>query len=168
MKLKQLIEASLFISTKPISLEDLCSVTECSSKSQVQSAIDLLINEYEQNNGALEIRKVADDKYAMQVKKEYTAKVSNLIELAVSDDVLKTLSYIALRQPITQAEVVKARGYVAYDHVKELTNKEFIFAEPKGRTKELTTTPNFSEYFGLESKDPVKIRSQLEKTMREL
>lgn len=168
MELKQLIEASLFVSTNPLSLEDLCNVTGCSSNSQVQSTIELLMNEYDQNDGALEINRIADDKYTMQVKKEFVGKVSSLVELVVSEDVLKTLSFIGLRQPITQADVVKARGYLAYDHVKELANKEFIFAEPKGRTKVLRTAPKFSEYFGLESKEPLKIRSQLEKSLREL
>ncbi|MFQ5975389.1 MAG: SMC-Scp complex subunit ScpB [Candidatus Hydrothermarchaeales archaeon] len=168
MKLKQLIEASLFVSTNPLSLEELCDTTGCSSKSQIQKSVESLMTEYDQNNGALEISRIADDKYAMQVKKEFVGKVSNLVEPEVSEDVLKTLSFIALKQTITQADVVKARGYLAYDHVRELTNKEFIFAEPKGRTKVLTTTPKFSEYFGLESKDPLKIRSQIEKTLREL
>ncbi len=168
MKLKQLVEASLFVSTNPLSLEELCNATGCTSKSKVQTAVEKLKNEYNQNDGALKISQIADDKYTMHVKGEFSRKVSNLVEPAVSDGVLKTLSFIALRQPIAQSEVVKARGYFAYDHVKELANKEFIFAEPKGRTKVLTTTPTFSEYFGLESKEPMKIKTQLERTLREL
>jgi segregation and condensation protein B len=168
LKLKQLLEAALFVSTNPLSLEELCAVTGSSSKSDVKKGVEMLMSEYDSENGALKISRIADDKYAMHVKKEFSSKVSNLVEPIVEDNVLKTLSYIAIRQPILQSGVVKARGYIAYDHIKELTNKEFVLATPKGRTKVLTTTPTFSEYFGLESKEPMKIKNQLEKTLREL
>lgn len=168
MKLKQLVEAALFVSTNPLSLEDLCKVTGCETKTQVRGALESIKGDYDRNRSAIEIKKVADDKYIMQVKDEFAGAVSNLVEPVVAEEVLRTLSLIALRQPITQADTVKARGYLAYDHVRELANKEFIYAEPKGRTKILSTTPKFSEYFGLMSKDPAEIKRQLENTLREL
>lgn len=151
MKTKQLIEAALFVSTDPVSIDELRRITGISSREELNDAIKTLIREYEEKNSALEIRRIGDDSFIMQAKDAYSAPLLDLVKPVVSDEVLKTLSIIALRQPITQAEVVKARGYCTYAHVKELLAKEFIAAEPKGRTKVLTTTRKFADYFSLPS-----------------
>lgn len=147
MNTEQLIEAALFVSTNPISVEKLCEVSGAPS-GEVVKTVEKLIVRYEAAESALEIRRIGDD-YLMQAKDIYATPLTDLVKPAVSEEVLKTLSMIALKQPVTQAEVVKARGYSTYTHVKELVNKEFIAAEPKGRTKLLTTTPKFADYFSL-------------------
>ena len=149
MKAKQLIEAALFVSTDPVSIEELYRITGISSREKIDEAIDALIKEYNEKNSALEIRRIGNDSYIMQARDAFSTPLLDLVKPVVSDEVLKTLSIIALRQPITQAEVVKARGYRTYAHVKELLAKEFIAAEPKGRTKLLTTTQKFADYFSL-------------------
>ncbi len=149
MKTKRLIEAALFVSTDPVSIQELYRITGIDSKEEIDEAIDSLIREYDEKCSALEIRRIGDDAYIMQARDAFSAPLLDLVKPVVSGEVLKTLSIIALRQPITQAEVVKARGYRTYAHVKELLGKEFISAEPHGRTKILTTTQKFSDYFSL-------------------
>ena len=61
---------------------------------------------------------------------------------------MKTLAFIAYKQPISQAVVVKYRNNKAYDHLKLLFDEGFIKKEPKGRSFVLTTTTKFIEYFG--------------------
>jgi segregation and condensation protein B len=73
---------------------------------------------------------------------------------------LQTLVIIAIKQPIIQSVLVTERGTHCYDHVKELIEKKFVEAVPEGRSKTLTTTPLFADYFGLDS-DRIKLKAQL-------
>ncbi len=150
MKIEQLIEAALFLSTDPISIEELCRVCGA-TKEEVRNTVELLKNSYDSQESAVEIRCIGGDSYLMQVKDIFATPLLSLVKPVVSQEVLKTLSLIALKQPITQAGVVKSRGYSTYTHVRELVNKGFILAAPAGRTKMLTTTQKFADYFGFPS-----------------
>lgn len=147
MKVEQLIEAALFLSIEPISIEELCKISGA-TKEEIINAVELLKNSYDLRESAVEIRCIGGDSYLMQVKDIFATPLLSLVKPVVSQEVLKTLSLIALKQPVTQAEVVKSRGYSTYMHVKELVNKGFILAAPAGRTKLLTTTQKFADYFG--------------------
>jgi chromosome segregation and condensation protein ScpB len=67
----------------------------------------------------------------------------------LSSGPLKTLSYIAYRQPITQKRVIEVRGQHAYGHVKMLKDMGLIITERSGRSLALKTTDYFADYFGL-------------------
>jgi len=56
--------------------------------------------------------------------------------------------------------LVKIRGSGAYDHVKFLLDRGFIEARRKGRSKELTTTDQFADTFGL-SRDLDTLKKQM-------
>jgi segregation and condensation protein B len=144
--MKNLIEAALFVATDPVSLEELNQVTGL-PPDKIEVYIKELIRDYEGRKGGVEIIRIGDDRYAMQAKNEYAEILKDFVKPAVEGEVLKTLAYIALRQPVLQAEVVKARGYLTYEHVKALVAKEFITAEPSGRSKLLQTTGKFADYF---------------------
>jgi segregation and condensation protein B len=75
---------------------------------------------------------------------------------------MKTLSFIAYRQPVTQSYLAKVRGNLTYSHVKQLQEAGLIEEEKLGRTKILRTTPNFADYFNL-SQDLQSMKKQLEK-----
>jgi segregation and condensation protein B len=74
---------------------------------------------------------------------------------------------IALKQPIIQSILVTERGTHCYDHVKELVEKKFVEAMPEGRSKTLTTTPLFADYFGLDN-DRIKLKAQLKFKMKKI
>jgi hypothetical protein len=61
---------------------------------------------------------------------------------------------------------VEIRGNKSYDHVKELEERGLINAEKFSRTKLLTTTRSFADYFGISSADPQAIRRALLKDKR--
>ena len=100
------------------------------------------------------------DGCAMQLNERY----SNLLEGHTPPDlqkpVLRTLAMIAYHQPIFQSKLVELRGNVVYTHVRELVERGFINAEPSGRSKVLTTTTYFSEYFGV-GPSPDEVRGVL-------
>ena len=144
---RQLVEAALFVSTDPISIKKLEEISGARS-GEIKRMIKELQESYEARESAVEIRKIGRDLFIMQAREVFAAPLLELVKPTVSQEVLKTLSLIALKQPIMQAEVVKSRGPVTYQHVKELLRKEFITAHPTGRTKILHTTRKFADYFG--------------------
>jgi segregation and condensation protein B len=144
---RQIVEAALFVSTDPISLKKLEEISGAKS-GEIKRMIKELQESYEARESAVEIRRIGKDLYLMQAREIFAAPLLELVKPTVSQEVLKTLSLIALKQPIMQAEVVKSRGPVTYVHVKELLAKDFITAHPTGRTKILHTTQKFADYFG--------------------
>jgi segregation and condensation protein B len=101
-------------------------------------------------NTALEILELKDERYVLQLKAEYTPFVKKLVNRPLlSSGPLKTLSYIAYRQPVSQKRVIEVRGQHAYGHVKLLKDMGLIAAERSGRSMALKTTDYFADYFGL-------------------
>jgi segregation and condensation protein B len=98
----------------------------------------------------MEILALKDERYVLQVKAEFTPLIKKLVNRPLlSSGPLKTLSYIAYRQPITQKRVIEVRGQHAYGHVKMLKDMGLIMAERSGRSLALKTTDYFADYFGL-------------------
>lgn len=159
MNQAKLVEASLFISSEPLSLERLSEISGL-SREEVRVAVEELRRSYASIDSAIEVKGVGGDSYLMRVKDSLYAGVAELVQPDLPHEALKTLSYIALKQPVLQAEVVKARGEKVYAHVKLLAEKEFVNAQPQGRTKLLTTTEKFSSYFGL-SRDIVELKKEI-------
>lgn len=159
--MKKTIEAALFTVGRPLPVDALTGVTS-SSPDAVEGALEALRREYDERETAIEVKRVGEDKYVMQVAPEYADRVRGLAPRELSSPLLRTLSVVAYRQPITQSEVVEIRGNTAYGHVKELSELGLIDAEPHGRTKLLSTTDDFAEYFGLPSGDPEEVREALE------
>ena len=159
MRPEQVVEAALFVSTDPIPIETLRRISGLGSEEELLGIVEDLRKLYEERDSAIEIRRVGDA-YIMEAKGALAIHLTELVRPVVPQQVLKTLSFIAMKQPVTQAEVVKARGDSAYAHVKELLGKGFIAAEPSGRTKLLTTTQRFADYFGLQA-DLVELKGEL-------
>ncbi len=145
-----LLEAALYVAGRPLDLNELCQVVGSRSKKRTQTFIELLMKEYAGRNTALEILSLKNERYVLQVKAEFTHLIKKLVNRPLlSSGPLKTLSYIAYRQPISQKRVIDVRGQHAYGHVKMLKDMGLIMTERSGRTLALKTTDYFSDYFGL-------------------
>lgn len=145
-----LLEAALFVAGRPLDLNEMCQVIGSRSKKKAQKYADNLMQQYNARNTALEILALKDERYVLQVKAEYTHLIQKLVNRPLlSSGPLKTLSYIALRQPISQKRVIEVRGQHAYGHIKELKERRLIMAEKSGRSMALKTTGDFADYFGL-------------------
>lgn len=144
-----LLEAALYIAGRPLNINELGQVLNSRSKKRVQTYVEELMKEY-QNSRALEIISLKDERYVLQVKAEFTPLIKKLVNRPLlSSGPLKTLSYIAYRQPITQKRVIQVRGQHAYGHVKMLKDMGLIVTERSGRSLALKTTDYFADYFGL-------------------
>jgi segregation and condensation protein B len=81
--------------------------------------------------------------------------------MEIPNKVLKTAALIAYHQPIKQSELQEMFGSKVYDHVKVLNDLGLIKKREKGRTIVLTTTKQFSEYFGIDTTNHEKIKQWL-------
>lgn len=160
---KGIIEAALFVSGEPVEKAQLKNLVK---RKNVHELIQELIDEYQQRNSPLEIKEL-DGGVVMQVKPEYAEKVRPIAPKELRAPVLRTLSMIAYHQPIIQSELVDRRGAAAYEHVRDLEERDLISAKPEGRSRILQTTPRFSEYFNLESSDPEEIKRLIISLARE-
>lgn len=159
MKGRELVEAALFISSEPLGVEKLSALSGLEIV-EVRAAIQDLREGYSRMGSAIEVKSVGESSYLMKVKDSLSGQLAGLARPVLPQEPLKTLSYIALKQPVLQSEVVKARGEKAYAHVRALVEKGFISAQPQGRTKILATTEKFSSYFGL-SRDIGEIKKEI-------
>jgi len=140
---KNIVEGALFVAGRPISLEELNIKTEIRKKDLEESLEELMLD-YLMRATSLEIVQI-QDKFSLQIKPEYTPNVKKFATGGlIPDRHLKTLTIIALKQPILKSKLVKIRGSGAYEHVKFLLDRGFINAIKKGRSYELMTTENFS------------------------
>lgn len=156
---KTVVEAALFTAGRAISLGEISQNTGL-SKRNVKLYAQELVKDYEEKDSGIEILEF-EDKYVMQVRACLADKVSKLAPKEMEAPLLRTLAMIAYNQPITQSEVARIRGNKSYGHVKELEEKGLIRAEKSGRTKMLTTTKIFADYFGLELGNPEFVKSMM-------
>lgn len=144
--LKSRIEAVLFTTAKALKVKEIARILESSFEETEEALLDLIMD-YSSREGALEI----DDEegYILQVKQEYMDIVEKLCPVELKPAVLKTLTVIALKEPLRQAYLKELRGSNAYEHVQELVGKGLISRnkDKNGRSFNLKTTPKFAEYF---------------------
>lgn len=156
-----LLEAALYVAGRPLDLKTLASVLRTRSKKKAQRLAQQLLETYKTRETALELLALEDERYVLQLKPEYTPEVRRLaVRPLLSVGPLKTLSYIAYRQPVPQKQVIDVRGQHVYDHLKQLEDLELITRERAGRSKVIRTTGFFADYFGL-SHDLRTMKQQL-------
>lgn len=145
-----LLEAALYVAGRPLDLTTLGRLIGTHSKRKVERLAKSLMEKYKNRDTALEILELEGERFVLQLKAEYTPKVRKLATRPLlSEGPLKTLSYIAYRQPVPQLQVIDVRGHHAYNHLKQLEDLDLIIRERIGRRKVIRTTEFFADFFGL-------------------
>ena len=156
------IEAALYAAGRPLEIKTLCSILDVHSKKTVYTFARSLLDEYSTKGLALEILELPDGRFVMQLKPEYTGHIKKLaMQPLLTPGPLKTLSYIAFKQPVAQLHVAQVRGPQAYDHIKILHQMGLIDMDKLGRTKIIRTTELFADLFGF-SHDLRQMKRQLQ------
>jgi segregation and condensation protein B len=156
-----LVEAALYVAGRPLDLNELCQILRTRSKNKARKLAQTLLHEYAVRNTALEILELKDERYVLQLKSDFTPHVKKLVNRPLlSIGPLKTLSYIAYRQPVSLRRVIEVRGNHAYGHVKMLKEMGLVGSERSGRSSILKTTEYFADYFAL-SHDTVVMKREL-------
>jgi len=161
---KALLEAALFVSDKSLSLEKLSKIVGIGSEQEIKRLIEQIRNELAKEERGVELIETPEG-YELRVKAEYRERVARLAPFAdLSDGMMRTLAIVAVKQPIKQSTIVKYQGNKTYGYVVGLEEKGLIKTEKSGRTKLITTTPDFEKYFGKSSEEMKRL---LEEKLKE-
>lgn len=152
-----IVEALIFSSVKPLSLQEISVAANLSPKS-AEGIIDELNEEYTTTGRSFRIESVAGG-YKMFTLPEYHPYISRANkrekELRLSTAALEVLAIIAYKQPVTKAEIERIRGVDSDGVIKNLAGKSLVEIEGKspgpGKPLLYATTDYFLEFFGLPS-----------------
>lgn len=171
-RLKDLIEALIFISLEPLGLEQLKLILQEFAPAEIERALAELIQDQEAGRGGIRVQMTAGG-YIFATRPEFDAWVRRLLSIErktkLSMAALETLSTVAYHQPITQAEISALRGVDATYTLKTLLQKKLI--KIAGRKKApgspliYRTTDKFLEYFGLNSLEDLPKEEEISKLL---
>ena len=138
----------LFTTAKALQVKELAEILGCEPDLIEETLLELIMD-YASRDTALEIDD--EDGYILQVKLEHMDIVEKLCPVELKPSILKTLTVIALKEPIRQSYLKDLRGSNAYEHVQELVEKGLVSKnkDKNGRSFNLRTTQKFNEYFKL-------------------
>jgi segregation and condensation protein B len=154
--LAQLLEAALFASGAPVTLDDFAALDASATPEQIREALDELRHHYDEAGHSLEVLEIAGG-WQMLTRAEFTAAIEQAQLAArphrLSSAAFETLALIAYRQPITRADIEDVRGVSAGSILKSLLERGLVDvvgkADALGRPLLYGTTPAFLEQFSL-------------------
>jgi|GEM_PF-508130 len=156
VRAKQVIEALIFASSKPISAAEIRKVAKSLTPGQIKDYATQIQQDYEATQRPFDLVEVAGG-YEIATKKEFAPWIFK-IELQkkakqASHSALETLAILAYKQPLTRAEIEELRGVDTSGVIATLMEKDFVKIvgkkEVPGRPFLYGTTDKFLEHFGL-------------------
>lgn len=155
-ELKPIIESLIYVSEEPITLKQLATILEGESVSDIQTAADQLLEEFNARGGGLEVRQLAGG-YRITTRLELSEYVRRFLKsqpsARLSLAALETLAVIAYKQPITIPEILEIRGVTSTSAIKTLLDRRLIVAKGHkqvvGRPMLYGTSKDFLIHFGL-------------------
>jgi len=157
-QLKNIIEAALMVSEKPVSVSQLLAIfekeTDRPERTDIKTAIEQIMQDYE--GRGIELKEVSSG-YRVQVNGDYADWINHLFDdrpPRYSRALLETLAIIAYRQPVTRAEIEEIRGVsVSSNIIRTLQERSWIRVvgqrDIPGKPELLATTKEFLDYFNL-------------------
>lgn len=156
--LKSVIEALLFASERPLTIEQVRKVLDNVEAQEARRLLEDLRSDYEQANRGMRITEVAGGflmitaaNFAPFLKKFFKERHVERL----SKPALETLAIIAYKQPLTKLEIESLRNVNVDGVMKSLADKNLIRISGRkkapGRPFVFGTTKQFLEYFGLKS-----------------
>ena len=155
-ELKAIIEAVLFVSQEPLPLDRLVSVLGGSPKARVESALQLVQVDYDQQGRGLRLVEVAGG-FKIMTRPDCAPWVKRLDKVKsapkLSRSALEALAIIAYKQPIVRTEIEHIRGVETSSVLRTLLERKLVRMvgrkEEPGRPIMYGTTKFFLEHFGL-------------------
>ena len=155
-KLKAVLEAIIYVTDEPLSLEQICDAIE-QPRDRVIDLLEQLTADYEQPERGLSIREVAGG-FKMSTKPEHHEAVRRFVKnlnppLKLSLPALETLAVVAYKQPVTAPEIMEIRGVQGAGVLKTLLDRKLIaiagHKKVVGNPILYKTTREFLVQFGL-------------------
>jgi segregation and condensation protein B len=153
VQLKYLVEALIFASDRPLTVQRLRQLTRVGDVRRLEQALSDLSEDYRERG--LILQQVSGG-YQFRTRTQFSAWVQQLIAgrpVRLSRAQLETLAIIAYRQPITRPEIDDIRGVDSSQTLKLLIDRMLIRVlgkrEEVGRPILYGTTKEFLDFFSL-------------------
>ncbi len=143
------VEAVLYLKGRPISKKNLSEITNTDINS-INNALKELKEKYSNTKSAIELNEV-NNCFCLELKSSLNEFVEDLLPSELKTSELRTLATIAIKKKILQSDLIVLRGSGAYEHIKELTNKNFIIKrrQKDGRSYWLSLSEKFFQTFAV-------------------
>jgi segregation and condensation protein B len=155
IELKRILEAVLFVSTRPVSLSRLKKRLSEFKGNEIEVTLDELIREYNYSERSMEIVAVAGG-YQMRTRPDMKAWVGRFIkerDVGLTRAVLEVLGIVAYRQPVTKADIDRVRGVDSSRTIRQLLDRGLVEMAGRdgnpGQEMLFRTTKRFLEIFGI-------------------
>jgi segregation and condensation protein B len=173
-QLKEMIEALIFISLDPVTLEKIKDVLNDFPAAETDQALQELLQSYAASEKGIQIIQTAGG-YVFTTRPEFDPWVRRLLKIdkksRLSSAALETLSVIAYHQPITLSEISALRNVDSSYTLKTLLQKKLIKIVGRknspGKPLIYRTTERFLAYFGLNSLDDLPTEEEISKILGE-
>lgn len=156
---KKIIEALLFVSDKPVSIDTLKEVLGRVEPTDIRTMIEELNAEYLLSGRSFSLKEIAGG-FQMLTDPVYSKWISELYKRPADKlrgPALETLAIIAYKQPITRSDIEAIRGVNVDGVLHTLEERELIRSKGRldapGRPILYGTTAEFLQHFGLKSLD---------------
>jgi segregation and condensation protein B len=156
---RKIIEALLFVSDKPVSIDALKDVLKDIEPTQVRGIIEELNKEYAASGRSFSIKEIAGG-FQMLTDPIYSRWIAALYKRPsdrLTGPSLETLAIIAYKQPLTRGDIEAIRGVSVDGVIHTLEERNFIKTKGRldapGRPILYGTTNEFLQHFGLRSLD---------------
>ncbi|MDP2839667.1 MAG: SMC-Scp complex subunit ScpB [Syntrophales bacterium] len=150
-----IIEALLFASEAPLTVERIVETLSDPEKKEIVSLLEGLIREYDARGGGICLREVAGG-FQFRTRTDLSPWVRKLKigrSALLSTAALETLAVVAYRQPLVKAEIDRIRGVDASGALKGLLEKKLVRIvgrkDVPGKPIIYGTTRKFLEVFNL-------------------
>ena len=139
----------MYLKGRPISKKNLSEITNADINSIIK-ALSELKDKYSSSKSAIELSEV-NNFYCLELKSSLNEFVEDLLPSELRTSELRTLATIAIKKKILQSDLILLRGSGAYDHIKELINKNFIIKRKQkdGRSYWLSLSEKFFQTFAV-------------------
>ena len=153
---KQILEAVLFASDVPVTLQVLTEVLGDKNAQEVRAILAEMAESYERGERGIVLSEIAGG-FQILSRKECSAWVEQMLrsrrKIRLSKPALESLAIVAYRQPITKVEIDSIRGVDSAGVLHTLLERNLVTI--KGRSKGVgrpllySTTQEFLSYMGI-------------------
>ena len=156
MDIKQAVEAVLFASDDPVSLDRLRDLIPDAEPVQIREAVDALKAEYETQGRAFSVEEIAGGVQVL-TRPSHADIIARLrrstAEKKLSGAALEVLAIVAYRQPVKRADIEAIRGVQSGEILRALMERRLVRIagreDAPGAPVQYGTTKEFLEAFGL-------------------
>ncbi len=174
--LKAVLEAIIYVSPEPVTLEAILKVLEGEDRERLRAKLHELVEEYDAPGHGVQIRQVAGG-YQFSSKPEHHEVVRRFVKslkppLRLSKPALETLAVVAYRQPVTLPEIEEIRGVDSSGVIHTLLEKKLVVTAGRktvvGRPILYRTSRDFLVHFGLKDVNELPSLREFEQLARQV